>query len=917
MRVDRDAGPASVSIRGIYFIYVTYLKNACVPPPFRATLPLMTIGVPRYAFGERLAGILGESRRDLRFRVTLLVTSGLIPAGPRGRGSPPATPEYAATLLLAAMAAPRQADTLEAIRCYQLLQPTVRSSDAAPRVVVGAAAAAPEAEVDADVLLPDPALTFGAALARLIEHAGSEFTRDAVARELHGILVSRHYPVSALQFCSWQRGRRTIVSQRYELPDGVAPPAWLDPRRGGNADPGLLHTVFLPVRKLLEIGLATTPSPTRSTPMLKQLGPKMAALADLIKRRGNNPNRQRWEKLLAMLATVQSWSDKVDSEDNALVEVTGFGSNPGNLRMLTYVPPGLPAGAPLVVLLHGCTQSGASFDRGSGWSTLAARHGFALLLPQQGFKNNPLRCFNWFRPEDTTRDSGEAKSIREMVDRMLGDHGLDRRRVFVTGLSSGGAMTAAMLATYPEVFAGGAVQAGVPYRAATGLQDAFAAMFEGRDLEPRAWGDLVRGASAHTGPWPRVSIWHGDADTSVKPVNADALAMQWTDVHGIGYGAACESRVGGHLRRTWHGPDGEIRVESFSIAGMAHGAALAAGSGEERCGTAAPFFCDVGLSSTHHIARFWGLVDAAASEPRAATDAAPATDAGPPPAAASASATATDFAATARATPRPTAQHARGAGSDSRRNGDAGTDDGGRAHAAGPGSGGRAGTPLGLDVHGIIKASLAAAGLRPAGAEPQARSHAPLGIDVPGIISTALDAARVLAERRTAATGTAGAGSNTRNLAGAGWHGEGWEFIDRDPRAFHGGSSLIGSAAAGTDGGVGGKVRSISRQVVLGPRPALAYVRKLHLAAAANDCTRASFRVLVDGTVVDETVAVGMDHVEQEWLRRSGIDLAAFAGRTVTLTLELAAYTNVCTEVSARAWVADVAVHEAVELAAG
>ncbi len=860
----------------------------------------MAIGIPRYAFGERLAGILGESRRDLRFRVTLLVTSGLVPAGPRGRGSPPATPEYAAMLLLAAMAAPRQADTLEAIRCYQLLRPTVRSSDAAPRVVVGAATSPAATDSDDAVLLTDPAPTFGEALARLIEHAGSEFTRDAVARELHGIVVSRHYPVSAVQFCGWQSGRRTIVTQRYELPEGVAPPAWLDPQRGGSADPGLLHTVFLPVRKLLEIGLATTPSPTRSTPMLKQLGPKMAALADLIKRRGNNPNRQRWEKLLAMLATVQSWSDKVDSEDNALVEVTGFGSNPGNLRMLTYVPPGLPAGAPLVVLLHGCTQSGASFDRGSGWSTVAARHGFALLLPQQGFKNNPLRCFNWFRPEDTTRDSGEVKSIREMVERMLADHGLDRKRVFVTGLSSGGAMTAALLATYPEVFAGGAVQAGVPYGAATGLQDAFAAMFEGRDLEPRAWGDLVRAASTHAGPWPRVSIWHGDADTSVKPANADALAMQWTDVHGIGYGTVRESRVGDHLRRSWHAPDGDVRVESYTIAGMAHGAALATGSGDDRCGTAAPFFCDVGLSSTHQIARFWGLVDGAVAPARATAEPAPAAAAGAAPG----SATAPGPTAS-----RPVRQRAPATGRD-----DDGTGDPGRAGAADAGSGPRPAAPLGLDVHGIIKASLAAAGLRPAGGEPPARSNAPLGIDVPGIISTALDAARVLAERRSAAAGT---GGHRRDLAGAGWHGEGWEFIDRDPRAFHGGASLIGCAAAGTDGGVGGKVRSISRQVVLGPRPSLAYVRKLHLTAAANDCTRASFRVLVDGTVVDEVAAVGMDHVEREWLRRSAIDLGAFAGRTVTLTLELGAYTNVCREVSARAWVADVAVHEAVELAAG
>ncbi|MGA8900932.1 extracellular catalytic domain type 1 short-chain-length polyhydroxyalkanoate depolymerase, partial [Bradyrhizobium sp.] len=124
-----------------------------------------------------------------------------------------------------------------------------------------------------------------------------------------------------------------------------------------------------------------------------------------------------------------------------LTETPQFGSNPGALRMFSFVPPGLQDGCPLVVVLHGCTQSAASYDLGAGWSTLAERFGFALLLPEQQRLNNPNGCFNWFQSEDIERGHGEAASIRQMVMTMVSNHGIDPARVFVTGLSAGGAMT--------------------------------------------------------------------------------------------------------------------------------------------------------------------------------------------------------------------------------------------------------------------------------------------------------------------------------------------------------------------------------------------------------------------------------------------------------------------------------------------
>ena len=259
--------------------------------------------------------------------------------------------------------------------------------------------------------------------------------------------------------------------------------------------------------------------------------------------------RRHWSTLLHSTA-AQPGTAQPSARSDHLTELTGFGSNPGALRMFSYVPKKLGVSPALVVVLHGCTQSAASYDLGAGWSTLAERYGFILLLPEQTQGNNPKTCFNWFLPGDTARGRGEALSIRQMIEKTIGAHGVDRGKIFITGLSAGGAMTAAMLATYPEVFAAGAIIAGLPYGTAGNVQQAFESMFQGRTHTAREWGDLVRRESTHRGPWPRVSIWHGDADATVKPVNADSLIAQWSDVHGVDI-APIDDIVDGYPRKIW------------------------------------------------------------------------------------------------------------------------------------------------------------------------------------------------------------------------------------------------------------------------------------------------------------------------------------------------------------------------------
>lgn len=320
--------------------------------------------------------------------------------------------------------------------------------------------------------------------------------------------------------------------------------------------------------------------------------------------------RRQWETVTkaSRAAAAAFESSTVPSR---LTEVAGFGSNPGNLRMLTYVPEAVSSTPALVVVLHGCTQTAAGYDHGSGWSALADRYGFIVLYAEQQEANNPKRCFNWFQAGDTDRGRGEAYSIQQMVEHAVTQHRVDRSRVFVTGLSAGGAMTATMLAAYPDVFAAGAIIAGLPYRCATSVPEAFECMFQGQTRSAQEWGSLVRNASPHRGPWPKVSVWHGSADATVKPMNAGEIIKQWTDVHGLKPSPNFSETVDGYPRRVWTDASGDDVIEEYVITGMAHGTPVAVDRDENSYGAAGPFLLDVGISSSYRIAEFWGLTEQA------------------------------------------------------------------------------------------------------------------------------------------------------------------------------------------------------------------------------------------------------------------------------------------------------------------
>ncbi|MFT3691830.1 MAG: PHB depolymerase family esterase [Kofleriaceae bacterium] len=292
-----------------------------------------------------------------------------------------------------------------------------------------------------------------------------------------------------------------------------------------------------------------------------------------------------------------------------LTQVTSFGSNPGALAMYEYVPANLPNNSPLVVVLHGCTQTASSMEE-AGWNALADQYKFAVLYPQQQSANNPVECFNWAGEYGDTanlvRGQGENQSIMSMVDTEISTHHVDTNRVYIAGFSAGAAMTAVMAATWPDRFAGAAVMSGVAYRCATSVSEAYSCQSPGVTKTASAWGDLVRAASTVT-KFPRVQLWQGTSDTTVAPANQTELVKQWTNVWGHDQTAdETETLSGG--TRTAYKVNGQVVVEAYSISGMSHAVVVGTDGGVTCPGTAGSYFEDHGICSTIRAATFFGLM---------------------------------------------------------------------------------------------------------------------------------------------------------------------------------------------------------------------------------------------------------------------------------------------------------------------
>jgi hypothetical protein len=175
------------------------------------------------------------------------------------------------------------------------------------------------------------------------------------------------------------------------------------------------------------------------------------------------------------------------------------------------------------------------------------------------------------------------------------------------------------------------VIAGLPFGVATNVREALNGMFQSPSRPAVELGDLVRNASEHKGPWPKLSVWHGSADRTVNPANANEIVKQWLDVHQLPSAPMSEGTVDGYPRQVWWNADGETIVESYTITNMAHGTPLGIADNDERYGAQGAFLIEAGISSSYHIASFFGLTEWIGRPQETSKEVAPAEVAKPTP----------------------------------------------------------------------------------------------------------------------------------------------------------------------------------------------------------------------------------------------------------------------------------------------
>ncbi|PRY02445.1 extracellular catalytic domain type 1 short-chain-length polyhydroxyalkanoate depolymerase [Allonocardiopsis opalescens] len=258
-----------------------------------------------------------------------------------------------------------------------------------------------------------------------------------------------------------------------------------------------------------------------------------------------------------------------------LTEVTNFGSNPSGLRMHVYVPDNVAPRPAVVVAVHYCTGSGPAFYNGSGreFATLADRYGYIVVYPSATRSGN---CFDVYTQQALRRDGGsDPVGIRSMVEHVRRAYNADPNRTFVTGASSGAMMTNVLLGNYPDVFRAGAAFMGVPFGcfATTPPSTWNSECANGQVVRtPQQWGDLVRGSyPGYTGPRPRMQVWHGTNDSTLRYPNFNEQIKQWTNVLGVGQTPAyTDSPRSGWTRTRYGGTGTTAPVEGVSIQGGGH-----------------------------------------------------------------------------------------------------------------------------------------------------------------------------------------------------------------------------------------------------------------------------------------------------------------------------------------------------------
>jgi poly(hydroxyalkanoate) depolymerase family esterase len=252
-----------------------------------------------------------------------------------------------------------------------------------------------------------------------------------------------------------------------------------------------------------------------------------------------------------------------------------FTSEAGSRDYKIYVPSDAAARTlSLIVMLHGCTQNPDDFAAGTGMNLLAEEHGFIVAYPRQSSNANQLACWNWFNLRDQKRDEGEPSIIAGITRTITAEFAIDPERVYVVGLSAGGAMAAIMSATYPEVYAAAGIHSGLPYGSATDLVSAFAAMRGASSTAelaptPGRKDNRIKGANGRV----RTIVFHGASDNTVDPSNGETiLADARAGLSGRAYESRRDGFAGGraYTRVVITDASGVVHAEHWSVEGLGH-----------------------------------------------------------------------------------------------------------------------------------------------------------------------------------------------------------------------------------------------------------------------------------------------------------------------------------------------------------
>ena len=296
-----------------------------------------------------------------------------------------------------------------------------------------------------------------------------------------------------------------------------------------------------------------------------------------------------WKRITGLFRRAQPRPTRPRGTGQGQWETDSIHTASGSRKYKLWVPATYDprCASPLVMMLHGCRQKPQDLAEISGMNAIADRNNFLVVYPEQPLRANLLRCWNWFDPKHQARGAGEPALLAAVIEKVSSHKRIDRARVYIAGISAGGAMAAVVGATYPDLIAAVGAVAGLEYKAASSLTEGLAAMKHGgpdpEQMGLLAYQTMTPGLSGRPKRMP-VIVFQGDEDRYVNRINADQVISQWATTNQCLHGDSGRSGIftdvqvtqgkvpGGRSfeKHAYHDRHGHLIMEKWMVAGMDH-----------------------------------------------------------------------------------------------------------------------------------------------------------------------------------------------------------------------------------------------------------------------------------------------------------------------------------------------------------